>query len=685
MQSRILSCALGVVVCALLSNEAEAHGGQYRGPEDVVPPGGGGSGGRTGRPSGPTGAPRTGGPRGPSAPIPSGPGTGGSTGPSGPRGGSPAGRTGGGIRLDADLTGWSYWWEFNKHDFIGLRDAVHRSNTSTGYEGFWKGRGTMSSNSNLLEPTRDQIQNDILPSLKKAIDSTEQRDIVSSCLIGMAKIGQNHPEFALADVFQPRLSRDNQEIRETAALVYGIAAIKQGDAIETLSDLALDNERGRKLRGGELGVRTRSFALYGLGLYASEHNDDKVKQQALTTLRKVLEDDRLRDRNLKVAAITGIGLLALDPRDTEQAAMLDDALDALLRYYERPLGAGQQLIQSHCPTAITRLLDPGSARADEFRQRFAEELDGKNRKRRSHDLARSCVLALGQLCEPRDDKRSRHAGYSELLEKTFANHKDAQTRNFSLLALGQIGGTKNRDFLLRMLRKGNNLEQPWAAIALGVQAHERYRAAEAQQLAADIDETVGDALLEELEKAKQPEFVGALGVALGLTRHRDAAPAMVRIMKRDLQKEVQAGYLCLGVALMRDDGSVEDIQEAMSVSERRSNLFVQAAIALGLLGDKSAAEELHKKLDEEDSNLATLAAIAEALGQIGDRRSVAPLKRALFDEGRGDLQRAFAAVALGAVADRAKLPWHSKISTNINYRAAVETLTNQVSGVLDLL
>ncbi|MCK5943170.1 MAG: hypothetical protein KAI24_14415, partial [Planctomycetes bacterium] len=75
----------------------------------------------------------------------------------------------------------------------------------------------------------------------------------------------------------------------------------------------------------------------------------------------------------------------------------------------------------------------------------------------------------------------------------------------------------------------------------------------------------------------------------------------------------------------------------------------------------------------------------EALGQIGDRRSVAPLKRALFDEGRGDLQRAFAAVALGAVADRAKLPWHSKISTNINYRAAVETLTNQVSGVLDLL
>lgn len=684
MQSRILSCAFGVAVCALLSNDVQAHGGQYRGPEDIVPPGGNPSG-RSGRPSSGSGRPTTGGPRGPSAPIP-GPGTGG-TSPKTPTGGTPGVGTGTGvgIQLAADFTGWTYWWEFNKHDYIGLRDAVHRSQSSTGYEGFWKGRGTMSSNSNLLEPTRDQIQNDILPSLKKAIDSTEQRDIVSSCLIGMAKIGQDHPEFSLGDVFRPRLARDNQEIRETAALVYGIAAIKKGDALQTLCDLALDNERGRSLRGGELSVRTRAFALYGLGLYANEHNDDKVKKLALETMRKVLADDDLRDRNLKVAAIHGIGLLALDANDEQQAVMLDDALDALLRYYERTLGAGDQLIQSHCPTAITKLLDPRSARADEFRQRFAEELDGKNRKRRSHDLARSCVLALGQLCEPREDNRSRHAGYSELLEKTFAKHKDAQTRNFALLALGQIGGIENRGFLLRILRKGNNLEQPWAAISLGVQAHERYRSAEAQQIQVDVDETVGDALLEELEKAKQPELVGALGIALGLTRYRDAAPAMARIMKKDLQKQVQAGYLCLGIALMRDDRSVEDIQQAMSVSERRSNLFVQAAIALGLLGDKSAAEVLHEKLDEEDSNLATLAAIAEALGQIGDRRSVAPLKRALFDEGRGDLQRAFAAVALGAVADRAKLPWHSKISTNINYRASVETLTNQVSGVLDLL
>ncbi|MFT4512853.1 MAG: hypothetical protein ACI91B_001553 [Planctomycetota bacterium] len=179
-----------------------------------------------------------------------------------------------------------------------------------------------------------------------------------------------------------------------------------------------------------------------------------------------------------------------------------------------------------------------------------------------------------------------------------------------------------------------------------------------------------------LEQAKSPEFVGALGVALRLARYVDAAPEM--------QKPVQAGYLCLGLALMRHQGSREVIQETMAASARRSTLFVQSAIALGVLGDKTAAEELHKKFDHENTNLATLSAIAEALGQIGDRRSIAPLKAAIFNEDRGNLQRAFAAVSLGADADRAMLPWHSKLSKNINYRAAVETLTNQQSGVLDI-
>lgn len=57
----------------------------------------------------------------------------------------------------------------------------------------------------------------------------------------------------------------------------------------------------------------------------------------------------------------------------------------------------------------------------------------------------------------------------------------------------------------------------------------------------------------------------------------------------------------------------------------------------------------------------------------------------LFNESLGELSRAFAAVALGGVADKEDLPWNSKLSCNINYRAAVETLTDKSAGILDIL
>jgi len=61
------------------------------------------------------------------------------------------------------------------------------------------------------------------------------------------------------------------------------------------------------------------------------------------------------------------------------------------------------------------------------------------------------------------------------------------------------------------------------------------------------------------------------------------------------------------------------------------------------------------------------------------------LVKLLHNESITPLSRAFAAVALGGVADKEPLPWNSKISVDMNYRAAVETLTNHVSGILDIL
>ncbi len=58
----------------------------------------------------------------------------------------------------------------------------------------------------------------------------------------------------------------------------------------------------------------------------------------------------------------------------------------------------------------------------------------------------------------------------------------------------------------------------------------------------------------------------------------------------------------------------------------------------------------------------------------------------MFDESLTDLSRAFAAVALGVVADKELLPWNSKIAVDMNYRAAVGTLTTGAgNGILEIL
>ena len=80
-----------------------------------------------------------------------------------------------------------------------------------------------------------------------------------------------------------------------------------------------------------------------------------------------------------------------------------------------------------------------------------------------------------------------------------------------------------------------------------------------------------------------------------------------------------------------------------------------------------------------------MSAIASGLGFIGDRRTIRPLLDLLFDKELTQLARAFAAVALGGVCDKELLVWNSKIAVNMNYRAAVETLTNRVNGILDIL
>jgi hypothetical protein len=667
-----LACA------AFVTGSAFAHGGQYRGPGDVVPPNPGGGGPKTPGPGGPStpgpGGPSTPGPSGPSTPGPSGPTTGGPSGPGASRGPTTGPK---GIQLDDDLTQWQFWWEFNKDPYIRLKEAIHAGGPASGGDLVFIGVTKRGEAKDVMKPSETE-KKELLPTLKRALDgSGDDRDITSSCMVAMAKIGM---DVKILDEFKKRLTSKDQEIREVAALAMGISQMKEAvDAY--LVPVVEDNQKGRELTGrSEVDDRTRSFACYGLGLIAYAVNDADVKARCFTTLKKVLEDERIVSRNIKIAAINGLRLMHTQPQDEKQKKLLDDCIDTLWSYYSKDLGQGEQQIQSHVPPAIATLLGRGGDTTGKFKDVLAGELS--NDKKRATTIYQSAALALGQLVQSKEEN-SKDEKYSKVLQKYYEDGKEPQARYFALMSLGLIGGEDNKAFLLKALDKGKKaIEKPWAAMALGVQAFHRNQALGAN---ATPDRTLADALRNELKTNSTPGTIAAMAIALGLSRSVDAETDLVELLQKFKSQDEVAGYLSIGLALMGATKAIEDIKVIVKNSVRRPDLLKQAAIALGKLGDKEVTTLLQTILAEDDQNLAKLSAVASALAFIGDRRSIEPLKKMLFDESLTPLSRAFAAVALGGVADKEDLPWNSKIGVGLNYRASVETLTNRQSGILDIL
>jgi HEAT repeat protein len=511
-------------------------------------------------------------------------------------------------------------------------------------------------------------------------------------MIAMAKIGKSTEQIDILQVMRNRLKENDQEIRESAAVALGISQMTE--SVADLAELVKDSEAGRKLCDrSEVDDRTRSFAAYGLGLvgWASSSND--VKRQCYEPLKLILQDKDISDRNIRVAAINAIALLR--PDTSTDTALLEDCLTELDKFYAQELGAGEELIQAHVPPAIAKLYEQVDLEAEnckaladrltKYKESWIGELRGRTKKKNIVST-QSVVVALGRACEPNEgpaDTPKIDLEASIALFDYFKKGKDQQAQYFSLMALGQIGGEKNREALLEALRTGNKaLEKPWAAVSLGVLAHYNY---EEMGLRKTVDRGVGEILVRELRDVKNPGAIAGMAVALGLVQYQDAADQLRDLLEEKKSQDELAGYICIGLALMGDQRATQPINDLVKASVRRPTRLQQAAIALGKLGDKNAAETLVTMMTEGDQNLAKMSAIASALGFIGDRRTIEPLIKMLNDEGLTPISRAFAAVALGGVADKEMLPWNSKIGMNMNYRAAVETLTNQVSGILDIL
>ncbi len=682
-----------------LGNTSRAHGGTYRGPSSTAPAGGGGGGGAnagdTVPPSGPT--------------SPTGSGGSGSSGSSGSgRGSGSTGSTGtpvgptqpGSIQISTE-TDWSHWWELNKDRYLNLKSRIYSNDIKPGSASFFLGGWPAALSKDSLRPTTEQIREHVVPALLHALETESHNEIITGCLIALAKAGRPEtPQFAseLQRAFLPFLSDSNQEIAETAALSIGILSHDSG--VPVLIDLLLDTEKGRELvKRNRVHFRTRSFAAYGLSIIGKRSDDRGIHSQIVAALFETLRTDHSGTKDLRVACMIALGrtpirnpfpLQTISARKTWKPESCRVAeIDHLRAFFDSE--EASFLVRAHAPATLVGLLSdlPVSIYApmkSELATSFIQRIRGKRSEAR--EVVQGCVIALGLLGDSDGDSVDKEIRKALLnIEKHVA---DPLARRLAAISMAQvasrpgIGADSNSgrvDIEKALIRgmSGSTLERPWFALAIGVLGHsdsDNRRAPSAQ---------LCEALLERLGKAQSPPEIGALAVAVGMVGLEDAQP-LLRAKLDELSVDEARGYLVLAMGLIGRRESIAHVQTIVSSSRYRPTLLRQSAVSLGLMGDKRLVPDLVRMMGEANG-LATQAATASALGFIGDSRSIDPLLQMLTSsELYTDTARGFAAVSLGLVADDSELPWNANFASDINYRATTPTLNDENgAGLLNIL
>ncbi len=679
--------------CVLATHDlSAAHGGTYRGPGgDTVPPtsGGGSSGGSTGS------TPGGGSSGGSSQPQSSGPSSGGSGNNKGSGAAGPKGPSG------PDPTQWDQWWGYNKDSYINLRGHLFSGSALPSPEDYFLAHGGKARALIGIRPADKLVRDKIVPALLEVLATENHNDIVTGAMIALAKIGDapgSSQESELAKVFLPFLNNSSQEIAETAAVALGVL----GDArsVSTLTSLLLDEEAGRKLVGHSQGVptRTRAFAAFGLGQIGFYSDDSKQRQEIVRALWQICDSPRQSTRDLKIAAITAMGLVPLPaPLPGEQSQLDSGACPTdrqsqvlyLRDYFVSQNDANRPyLTRAHAPRAMCSLLLGYKDKA--LKHEVVKALAPYVTKRGSvgtREVRQSASQAFGLLGDLDSDPED-----AEIRERLVdaSKNSDPQVKNFSVMALGQIGGRPGdgpsaiaaieplRKFLREELVEGATQLRPWAGLAIGVM--------EGALLDQGIQQSNGQlaALRGALEDSRAEIEVGAYSIACGIARDADAEKILLEKFN-SMSGDTVRGYSAVGLGLMNSTAAMDPLQETVRTSKYRMVLLKESAIALGILRDKSVVHELLQMLAEAKT-LSSQASIASALGFIGDASSVDPLVQMLRDKDVTAAARGFAAVSLGIVADKEHLPWNAKFSVNINYRAGVPTLSDSAGkGLLDIL
>ncbi len=693
----VATYAIVVALVTLLSpGDLWAHGGQFRGPGDQVPPGLRDPFDPTPPPPPP---PPTPGP--PPISTPFGPTQGSPTTPlptgtppvtTTPTGGQPK-RRGGSTLSYAD---WVFWYHYNKDDIENLKWSLYHPLSSenpifqTGH-----GRGGTQRDA-YMRLTQKQVQAKVIPALLWAMDPSniDYSDIEGAAYIALAKVSKDpqHIDKLMAGLDLGR--KRHHVVQESAALALGL--LRRADPADQFTARELDKARALLfdvLDDARHATRVRGFAAVALGLLgdqptgSGEYANDTATAAAATTTR-LFEALRspFKDENLYVGVLMAIGLQPATSVTPEQRELLAEC--AMKRRLGREKAGA--LTQSYATLALGRIGAAGDIRS-------LENILNARSSTVSQQTRASAAIGLGQLGRLVDGQDRVRA--AQVLLRTVETSRDESTPNFAIMSLAQLlvedakanrtdvlGNTRADEMLIEKARKGRHLERGFGAMALGLVLRQIERNLDVdawQSFREDAVQTLRDGLARQSQDKKSR---AAFATALGIARDGGSRKALLAIVDdRDADKMLRS-YAALALGLIgRSDG---DTARAIAgaLRERSSeDLRRQSATALGLLGNptvpgtgKDAVEILLDELKSARTQ-SHKGQIVLALARVGDHRALDGLEALLMDPKENELTRALACAGLGLVGDLEWIPSIARGSRNINYRASTDLIDEFLS------
>jgi HEAT repeat protein len=536
-----------------------------------------------------------------------GPTTGGGTipGPKTPDPNRPKPKSAGGIPLEH----WMRWWQANRLSIVDVNGRVLDRVAATPSSRGAKPRA---------ELWRAEAQEVLTLTLSDGDD-----DVASGAAIALGKAGD--PADATPLIALLGNARRGQMVREGAAIGLGLIPAEAGSSHERSAlELVASDVRAPD--------RLRAFAVYALGLRGEA-----------ASAPFLLDSARSAGATWDVAA-AGASALGLT-----RCPMVREDLERILAgpKSDRQSEMTRRVYAAH---GLARLGDPAAIPA--LREAALDE---------DANVRRAAILALGALA-PSDDTLT-----AELLARVLRLDKDRGCRNMAAIALARSGPERAVRELRWAYDNGDSLEQPFAAIGLGIVARR------------GKDPEIAKFLRRDLEERANSDFRGALCIAVGLSGDAESAPVVRRIAAERGDPEVRA-QAATAIGLLDDRDAGARVLRTMLRDAPTPAMQREAAHALGMLGDREAVNIL-LGLVKDGGSVYVQGSAAVALGRIGGAESYAPLAAMLRDKNAPGIGRAMATVALGLLLDRTEGRRISAIGADLDWYA----LTPAVQEILDIL